>query len=199
MGNQGDGNGDKSGKGKSGGGGKPQSSPTYEQSSKASNGLQILTGNIGSADQRYGSGYGKPREQINTITGYDAEERSKYNKLKEVSEPLFTPPLSHMVVTPKDKDYEKGFYHRHFFARYDSELASEITKARMDKVIKKTPTDIYTFVSFKWILKDGYEYDGIPTTMANTAKNQNEMRVSWESEKLPQLKKTIKDFDEFVR
>ena len=35
--------------------------------------------------------------------------------------------------------------------------------------------------------------------MANTARNQNELRVSWESEKLPQLKNTIKDFEEFVR
>ena len=142
---------------------------------------------------------GKPRQKINVVTKYDIDQRSVYNKLKDTTEPLFAAQLSHMVVQPKPKDYEKGFYHRHFFARYDSEVASEVTKERMDKVIKKIPPDIYTFVSFKWILKDGYEYDGIPSTMANTARNQNELRVSWESEKLPQLKNTIKDFEEFVR
>ena len=135
----------------------------------------------------------------NVISSMLSSPKSCRSLLKDITEPIFAAQLSHMVVQPKPKDYEKGFYHRHFFARYDSERASEVTKERMDKVIKKIPPDVYTFVSFKWILKDGYEYDGIPSTMANTARNQNELRVSWESEKLPQLKNTIKDFEEFVR
>ena len=102
------------------------------------------------------------------------------------------------TVLPSPKDYEKGFFKRFFIARYDDQIASEVTQDFFKKKFNKLAKDLYKKVEVRWYLKDNVNFDKRKVLKQLTAFNMNEEEVAFKSEQLPQLKNTTKDFSQFI-
>jgi len=120
-----------------------------------------------------------------------------YGKLME-DDPTETGNLVSSIVIPKEKDFEKGFYKRFFIARYDSTDAVEVTEDFYKKKYKKLAKGIYSKVELRWYLRDNLNFERKKMLVAITAYNMNEDNVTVASKDMPQLKNTLKDFDQFV-
>ena len=57
---------------------------------------------------------------------------------------------------PRAKEYNKGFFRRHFIIRYDGGIV-EISNIEASRRQSSLPIDLYSYVSIKWRLVDSVE------------------------------------------
>jgi hypothetical protein len=57
---------------------------------------------------------------------------------------------------PRAKEYNKGFFRRHFIIRYDGGIV-EISNIEASRRQSSLPIDLYSYVSIKWRLVDSIE------------------------------------------
>ena len=127
----------------------------------------------------------------------DTTLRDYRDIIGEIPEDTVSPTNS--FITPKECDYEKGYFKRFFVARYDSSEATEVTAEFFANEFSKLPKGLYTGTSIIWYITQ----KNLPVIRSVlkelTAENINENNVFAEVRDFPQIENTLKDFSQFVR
>ena len=109
------------------------------------------------------------------------------------------PKPQNTIVLPTEKHYETGVFTRHFVARYDGNKASEVKEKWLKDNEKKLPENVYTVIKVRWYLKDNINKENRKILHPITAEMLNRSNIDIASKKMPQLKKTIKDYKKYFR
>ena len=109
------------------------------------------------------------------------------------------PQPQNTIVLPTEKHYERGVFSRHFVARYDSNVASEVKEKWLKANEKKLPKGIYSIIKVRWYLRDGVNKESRKILHPIKAEMLNRANIDIAAKKMPQLLKTIKDYKKYFR
>ena len=122
-----------------------------------------------------------------------------YAKLTGTEKPAPTVSPVKAYKAPSEEDYEKGYYRRYFIARYDAAVAIEVTEDFYNNEFGKMAPGLYKKKAFTWYINDKKlpNLKGLKASVS--PKSVNEYNTYLNARKLPQLEKTIEDFEKYVR